>query len=98
MQEFTMIIGAIGTIAAFVFAFISWNRGSKHDSNKEAKQDATILVELGYIKSLIEEVKNRQEKQDERYMELCERVASIEASTKQAHRRIDDITGRKDDN
>jgi transposase len=48
-----------------------------------------------YIKSGIDDIKKKQEKQDEQHIEIVSRLCSVEASAKQAHKRIDSLEGRE---
>jgi len=83
-----------GTIITFVACGVSILallntilRNTKNDS----QQDGTVLTEIGYIKSSVDDVKKKLDKQDERYLELSTRLTVVEQSSKSAHKRIDDI-------
>ena len=43
-------ISVISGVCAIVFGYIAFVRNRDSDKTKEAKSDATILTELGYIK------------------------------------------------
>lgn len=91
MNEIVAAIGVISTICAIIFGYAAFNRNNKTDTEDEAKRDATVLTEIGYIKSGVDDIKRKQDKQDEQYIKMAERVTAVEASTKQAHKRIDRI-------
>lgn len=91
MNEIVAAIGVISTICAIIFGYAAFNRNNKTDTEDEAKRDATVLTEIGYIKSGVDDIKRKQDKQDEQYMKMAERVTAVEASAKQAHKRIDRI-------
>lgn len=65
--------------------------GGNTEMKKEAKSDATILTELGYIKGGIDDVKAEQREQRKTNTDFVGRLVSVEASAKQAHKRIDHI-------
>jgi hypothetical protein len=44
----------------------------------------------------VDDIKRKQEKQDERHVELISRVTAVEQSAKQAHHRIDRLEGKDD--
>lgn len=78
------LIGIILSIAAFVY-------GRTSASHADGKQDGTILSELGYLKSNTDDIKRRLDKQDERDRDYITRLTAVEASAKQAHKRLDQM-------
>ena len=84
-------ISVISGVCAIVFEYIAFVRNRDSDKTKEAKSDATILTELGYIKGGIDDVKAEQREQRKTNTDFVGRLVSIEASAKQAHKRIDHI-------
>lgn len=84
-------ISIISGICAIVFGYIAFVRNRDSDKTKAAKSDATILTELGYIKGGIDDVKAEQREQRKTNTDFVGRLVSVEASAKQAHKRIDHI-------
>ena len=84
-------ISVISGVCAIVFGYIAFVRNRDSDKTKEAKSDATILTELGYIKGGIDDVKTEQREQRKTNTDFVGRLVSTEASAKQAHKRIDHI-------
>ena len=84
-------ISVISGVCAIVFGYIAFVRNRDSDKTKEAKSDATILTELGYIKGGIDDVKAEQREQRKTNTDFVVRLVSVEASAKQAHKRIDHI-------
>ena len=89
MNEILPVISVISTLCAIVFGYAAFARNGKKDTEDEARADATVLTEIGYIKANTDDIKRKQEKQDEQYLEMAERMATVEASAKQAHHRLD---------
>jgi K+/H+ antiporter YhaU regulatory subunit KhtT len=83
-------------IIALAISVGSFFIGRKTAAKNEGQESGTIMSELGYIKSGIEDIKRKQEKSEERYQELVERVIKVEESTKQAHKRISELGGKND--
>lgn len=88
---FGWLVGILGTICGIVFAYISYQKNKSADDKNDGKEGGMVLTELGYIKSGVDDIKRKQEKQDERHLEMVERVSMLEASSKSAHKRIDYI-------
>lgn len=84
-------ISIISGVCAIVFGYIAFVRNRDSDKTKEAKSDATILTELGYIKGGIDDVKAEQREQRKTNTDFVGRLVSVEASAKHAHKRIDHI-------
>ena len=85
------VIGFIGTVCAIVFGYIAFSRNKKMDDCSDAKQDGVVLTELGYIKSGVDDIKRKQDKQEQQHIEVVTRSTAVEESAKQAHQRIDEI-------
>lgn len=88
------VLGVLGTVCAIAFGYATWKRNCKADDNDDGKESGTILTEIGYIKAGVDDIKRKQEKQDERYTSMVERLSSVEASAKQAHHRLDRLEGQ----
>lgn len=85
------IIGIICAVASAVVAALALRRSMAKDTSDSGKAGGVILTEIGYIKSGVDDIKRHQEKQDDQYLDLRQRVTKVEASATQAHKRIDGI-------
>lgn len=72
-------------------AWLGLRRSVSKDDEEDGSTKGTILTEIGYIKSGVDDIKRHQEKQDDQYLDLRQRVTKVEASATQAHKRIDSI-------
>ena len=84
-------LSVISAVCTIVFGYVAFVRNRDHDKTKEVKSDATILTELGYIKGGIDDVKAEQREQQKTNTDFVGRLVSVEASAKQAHKRLDHI-------
>ena len=91
VEVFTTVIGVCGTVAAIVFAYIAFKRNNKADDTADGKKDGVLMTEIGYIKSGVDDIKRKQERDDDRYVDVAGRLSAVEQSAKQAHHRIDTI-------
>lgn len=91
METLSVVLSAIFGIGGIVFGIISAVRNKKTDDTKEAKEDGIILTELGYIKSGVDDIKRKQEKQDTHNLDFVKHITVVEESAKQAHKRIDKL-------
>ncbi len=87
------IVGIIVGIAGAVFGIVTFLRNKKGDDEADGKRDGVVLTELGYIKSGVDDIKRKQDRQEEQNMQFVARLSAVESSAKQAHKRIDRIEG-----
>ena len=69
-MNWSVIIGIFGTLAGFALSYLAFARNSKKDSADAGKESGTVLTEIGYIKANTDDIKRKQEKQDERVVKL----------------------------
>ena len=91
METISVTIGIVGGIFAIIFGCATFFRNKKSDNTHCGKKD-------GYIKSGVDDIKRKQEKQEQQHIEVISRLTAVEASAKQAHKRIDTIEGRHNSN
>ena len=63
MNEVLAGLSVVSTICAIVFGYVAFARNGKKDVADEAKSDATVLTEIGYIKANTDEIKAEQKEQ-----------------------------------
>ena len=94
MSDIVTIISIIAAIAGVVFGVVTIFRNKKQDDTQDGKESGVILTELGYIKSGVDDVKRRQEKQDESMIGFLKDLTEVRESAKSAHKRIDSLEDR----
>lgn len=77
-------------------SYIAFVRNRDKDKESNVKHDATVLTEIGYIKANTDEIKAEQKEQRKTNTEFVTRLTDVEASAKQAHKRLDHIEKRMD--
>lgn len=90
-MDFAVIVGLICTSGGFLIAWLTFSSTRKKDDKAEGASIATITSDMGYVRSSIEGIDKKLEKQDERHSQLIERMCGVEASVKSAHKRIDEV-------
>ena len=91
----SITIALVFTIIGGLISFATFSRNKAKDDKSEGRQDGQMLTELGYIKSGIDDIKSEQREQRRINTETATKLASVEASAKQAHLRLDRIEGRE---
>ena len=85
------IVAIVGGIAGVVFGLVTLFRNKKQDDTQEGRESGTVLSDLGYIKAGVDEIKSEQKEQRKTNIEFITRLTAVEESTKQAHKRIDEL-------
>lgn len=88
------VLGSIGTIFGIVSFIVTNRRNNKHDDRSDGQTTGAICTELGYIKANTDEIKAEQKEQRKVNTEVVSRLTAVEASTNQAHHRIDNLEHR----
>ena len=79
---------------ALLFSALSYRRNSNNDSADIITQRATLTADIRYIRASIDEIKleNRAIRTD--LDEVKSKLVEVEASTKSAHKRLDDFMAK----
>lgn len=87
------IISLSIAVAALLFTAFSYRRTQNKDTSESASERATMSADIKYIRTSIDDIKvdNRVIKAD--IGELQTKVARVEQSVENAHKRIDDLKG-----
>ena len=92
----TAIIGIACTIAGAVIGYSGFLRTAKRESADNGKHDGTVLSELAHCNAGIDDIKAELKDMRRTNSEILCRLTAVEASAKQAHKRIDRIEGLED--
>lgn len=85
------ILGIVSSVCAIVFGYLAFFRNRKKDDTEEGKSAGTMLSDIGYIKAGVDDIKTEQKEQRKTNIEVVSRLTAVEESTRQAHKRIDEI-------
>ena len=89
----SITLGAVATVCSIAFGFIGYQRGDKKQCEDEGLQNGELKANISYIRAGVDDIKIDLKAQERRVGELAERVIRVEESSKQAHKRIDEIRG-----
>lgn len=81
MIDITAIIAALGSVLSVASFFIGRTSAAKNSG----QEYGVMLTEIGYIKSGVDDMKKKMEQSDRRYIDLSERVTSLEEAMKIYH-------------
>lgn len=90
----SLVVGGIASMSAVIFAYATFKRNNKQDDNSAGVQAGTMMSDIGYIKSGVDDIKRKQEKQDDFNVDMMEKITAAKDSAVSAHKRIDGIEER----
>ena len=93
-EIFLTVLSVVSSVCAILFGYAAFRRNQKSDDKDAGNERGTMLTEIGYIKSGVDDIKLEQREQRKTNAEFLERLVDCEASAKQAHRRIDGVEQR----
>ena len=85
------LIAMVVPVLALVFTVLSFRRTENHDTSAAATERATLTADVRYIRSSIDDIKLEYKTIQRDLGDVSKKLVEVEASTKSAHKRIDDI-------
>lgn len=85
------IISLVIAFCALLFTALSFRRTQTQDTTASAAERATMTADVRYIRTSIDEIKLENRAIQKDIGDLKTKVVEIEASTKSAHKRLDDL-------
>lgn len=83
------IVGIVTGVSGMICALVVAARNKKKDDMSDGKSIGTLHTDIGYIKKGVDGIEHRLEKQESQYVGVISKLTEVEASAKQAHKRID---------
>ena len=84
---FTIIVGCCGLL----LSYLTYQNGLKKGSTSEGEKNGVLISDVGYIKSSVDNLNRKIEKQEEKYTTLVSEMSDVKSSVASAHKRIDEI-------
>lgn len=92
------LIGLLCAGCGGLIAFFTFNRNRDKDVRSDATENAVIRTKLDNIYIGVDSIRNEMKDSANRVDGLSERVIRVEESSKQAHKRLDDLPKMKEEN
>lgn len=88
---FVPILTLVSTAIGVWISWIAFNHKRKKEAGHEGESRGVMASDIGYIKAGVDDLKREMRETRTDVHALSERVTRCEESTKQAHKRIDEI-------
>lgn len=85
------VLAVFGTLGAIIFGYLAWKSKYGDSEKSTGSQSGQLISDVGYLKSGIDRILTKQDKQDENYTGIVCELGKQGESIKSAHHRIDTI-------
>lgn len=86
-------LGVLVAICGLVVSYLAYQFNRTKELKTDSQQDAEVKAALGYISKGVDDIRIDLKANEKQISQIAERVTRVEESSKQAHKRIDQIKG-----
>lgn len=97
IEIFLTALSVVSTVCAIVFGYSAFHARRKQSDTDSGRDRGVMLSDIGYIKARMDDLMRDWREMTATISNLSDRVARIEESVKQAHKRISELKGIKGD-
>lgn len=87
----TIELGALVAVLALAVSYLAYQLNKSKEIKNDSQQSAEVKAELGYIRKGVDDIRIDLKANERQMIQLGERITRVEESSKQAHKRIDNI-------
>jgi peptidoglycan hydrolase CwlO-like protein len=90
-SSMTVEIGIVIAILGLVVSYQAYQLNKTKDVKTDTQESAELKAELGYIRKGVDDIRIDLKANEKQMVALGERITRVEESSKQAHKRIDNL-------
>ncbi len=87
----TIEIGLLIAVSTLAMGYLSYSLNKSKEIKSDGQQSAEVKAELGYIRKGVDDIRIDLKANEKQMIALGERVTRVEESSKQAHKRLDNV-------
>ncbi|PEE39398.1 hypothetical protein [Bacillus pseudomycoides] len=87
----TIEIGVLIAILSLAISYFAYSLNRSKSIKSDGQQSAEVKAELGYIRKGVDDIRIDLKASEKQMIALGERVTRVEESSKQAHKRLDNL-------
>lgn len=87
----TIELGLLIALFSVIISFLGYSLNKQKETKSESRQDAKIQAQLEYIGKGVDDIRIDLKANEKQIGALSERVTRVEESSKQAHKRLDNL-------
>ncbi|PFB88886.1 hypothetical protein CN283_11370 [Bacillus thuringiensis] len=84
-------IGVLIAVLSLAISYFAYSLNRTKSIKSDGQQSAEMKAELGYIRKGVDDIRIDLKASEKQMIALGERVTRVEESSKQAHKRLDNI-------
>lgn len=92
----TIEIGVLIAIGGLLLSYFGYQLNRTKEVKTDSQQDAKIQAQLDYIGKGVDDIRIDLKSNEKQMVQLGERVTRVEESSKQAHKRLDNMEKEND--
>jgi hypothetical protein len=90
-MKMSIEFGVLIAVGGFVISYLAYQLNRTKEVKSDTQQDAQIKAQLDYIGKGVDDIRIDLRANERQMQQLGERVTRVEESSKQAHKRLDNI-------
>lgn len=90
-------VGIISALFGMLLTLLTFSRNRDKDVKTDASESAVIRTKLDNIGQAVDLIRIDNKASEQRWSIFSERLIRVEESSKQAHKRLDEITKKKEE-
>ncbi|PDY73562.1 hypothetical protein [Bacillus cereus] len=87
----TIEIGVLIAIASALIGYFSYSLNRSKEIKSDGQQGAEMKAKLEYISKGVDDIRKDQKASERQMVSFGERITRVEESSKQAHKRLDNL-------
>ena len=84
-------LGVLVAICGLVISYLAYQFNRTKEVKSDSRQDAEVKAALGYISKGVDDIRIDLKANEKQLAQVTERVTRVEESSKQAHKRLDNM-------
>ncbi|NNV06196.1 hypothetical protein ETC03_07015 [Geobacillus sp. MMMUD3] len=87
----TVEVGALIAVLSLIISYLAYSLNRTKVLKTDSQESAELKAELGYIRKGVDDIRIDLKANEKQMIALGERITRVEESSKQAHKRIDNL-------
>lgn len=87
----TIEVGMLIAVLSLIISYLAYSLNRTKELKADSQESAELKTELGYIRKGVDDIRIDLKANEKQMIALGERITRVEESSKQAHKRIDNL-------
>lgn len=95
LSMISILVGIGAALSGVALGWVGRAKSNKQETQEAATENANLRTDVKYIRQSVDEIKADYKEHDKEFDALNLRVTRVEESTKNAHKRISELSDKK---